>query len=123
MGVVESIKSGFANYVTFSGRACRSGFWYFTLFLFLVGMATSMVDKIIFGHESLFYFASVIVTLLPNVSYSVRRLHDVNRSGWWWLNFIPVIGWIILIIWYCTKGTDGDNRFGLDPLAQVAAGA
>lgn len=47
-----------------------------------------------------------------------RRLHDIDRTGWWWLlTFVPVLGWIALIVFCCTKGTVGPNRFGEDPLA------
>ena len=56
--------------------------------------------------------------LLPNIAVAVRRLHDIDRSGWWLLiGIIPLVGWIILIVWYCQKGTTGDNRFGADQLA------
>jgi uncharacterized membrane protein YhaH (DUF805 family) len=55
--------------------------------------------------------------LLPYISVAVRRLHDTDRTGWWWwLSLIPIVGWIILIIWYATQGTRGPNRFGDDPL-------
>ena len=50
---------------------------------------------------------------------TIRSLLDRDRTGWWHLIFIPLIGWIILLIWYVTKGTDGPNRFGPDPLATL----
>ena len=62
-----------------------------------------------------------LVTIIPNIAIAIRRLHDLDRTGWWiLLGFIPLIGWIILLIWYVTKGTDGPNRFGPDPLATLA---
>jgi uncharacterized membrane protein YhaH (DUF805 family) len=62
----------------------------------------------------------LLATFLPTVSLTVRRLHDVNRSGWYcWLCFVPVVGWFILIRWFCIKGTAVNNRFGSDPLAGV----
>ena len=63
-----------------------------------------------------------LATLLPGLAVAVRRLHDIDRTGWWiLLALIPLVGAIVLIIWYCTKGTDGPNRFGPNPLP--AAGA
>ncbi len=61
-----------------------------------------------------------LATFLPSIAIGVRRLHDLDRSGWWLLLvFIPLIGAIVLLIWYCAKGTAGPNRFGPDPLATV----
>jgi uncharacterized membrane protein YhaH (DUF805 family) len=65
-----------------------------------------------------------LAVLLPGIAVAVRRMHDLDKSGWWVLiGLIPIIGWIIFIIWACTKGTDGSNRFGPDPLAGRAAAA
>ena len=62
-----------------------------------------------------------LVTIIPNIAIAIRRLHDRDYSGWWYLLvFIPLIGWLILFIWFCLKGTDGPNRFGPDPLADLA---
>lgn len=126
----ESIKTCFSKYVTFSGRAQRSEFWWFALFVFLGQMVLTWVDIALFGttevgpgsisgESDVAIFSAVfgLGTLLPYISVSVRRLHDTDRSGWWyWLVLIPLVGWIILIVWYATKGTDGRNRFGDDPL-------
>lgn len=99
------------KYVTFSGRARRSEYWFFYLFWLIVYIALSTVSE---GLAGLFSLA----TLLPNISVGVRRLHDLDKSGWWLLlGIIPIIGWIVLIIWFCGRGTVGDNRFGPDPLA------
>jgi uncharacterized membrane protein YhaH (DUF805 family) len=57
--------------------------------------------------------------MIASISWGVRRLHDIDRSGWWILIRFTAIGIIILFIWACFKGTDGDNRFGKDPLAQL----
>lgn len=65
-------------------------------------------------------FIYLLATLLPNLAVSIRRLHDTDRSGFWvLLNLIPVIGWIVLIIFYCKEGTSGTNRFGNDPKYSV----
>jgi uncharacterized membrane protein YhaH (DUF805 family) len=60
-----------------------------------------------------------LAVLLPTISVAVRRLHDLGKSGWWWwLLLVPMVGWIILVIWYSTKGTFGGNIFGPDPLSE-----
>jgi uncharacterized membrane protein YhaH (DUF805 family) len=115
MGFGQAISSGFSNYVNFSDRACRSEYWYWTLFTIVAQIITSIIDGVI-GIDligGLFGLA----TFLPTLAVAIRRLHDLDRTGWWiFLNLIPIIGWIILLIWYCTRGTDGPNRFGPDPL-------
>lgn len=115
MGFSEAVKSVFSNYVTFSGRAPRSEYWYFCLFVFLVSIGIGIVEGVI-GTEVIGSLFSLAV-LLPSIAVSVRRLHDIDKSGWWLLIcLIPLIGMIILLIWACSKGTDGDNRYGSDPL-------
>jgi uncharacterized membrane protein YhaH (DUF805 family) len=118
----EAIKSGFQNYVNFNGRASRSAFWYWFLFAVLVSIAASVLDLALFSE----LVASPISTIaglamfLPGLAVSIRRLHDLDRSGWWFLLiFIPIIGAIILLIWNCMRGTVGPNRFGPDPLGGV----
>ncbi|MES2984880.1 MAG: DUF805 domain-containing protein [Pseudomonadota bacterium] len=118
MNLAEAIKSGFNNYVTFSGRASRSAYWFWVLFVFIAAVVASVIDKALFGGFDLLYVAVLLATFLPGLSVLVRRLHDTNRSGWWyWILLIPVAGWIALIVFLCLKGTPGDNRFGPDPLA------
>jgi uncharacterized membrane protein YhaH (DUF805 family) len=110
----EAIKSGFNNYVTFSGRAARSEFWYWTLFSFLVNVAAAIIDSGL----GLGFIGTLIslALLLPGIAVSARRLHDLDRTGWWLLIAFTGIGIILLIIWDCIKGTVGPNRFGPDPL-------
>ncbi len=115
MGFVDAIKSGFNKYVGFSDRAARSEYWYWILFYFIALFVASFLDAFLgIG------FLGAIVSLgmfLPSLAVAVRRLHDLDKSGWFVLiGLIPLIGLIILIVWYCTKGTTGPNRFGPDPL-------
>jgi uncharacterized membrane protein YhaH (DUF805 family) len=92
MNFQDSIKTCFTKYAEFSGRASRSEYWWFFLFCLLAGLALSMVSQVLSGLFSL-------ATLLPRLAVGARRLHETNRSGWWQLLwFIPVIGWIIIII-------------------------
>ena len=121
MSFTEAIQSGFRNYVGFSGRAARSEYWYWVLFIFIVGLITSGVDHGIVSGNSQFSPVTSIVglaLLLPNLGMAVRRLHDLDKSGWFLLlGLIPIIGVIILLFWFVQRGTVGDNRFGPDPLA------
>jgi uncharacterized membrane protein YhaH (DUF805 family) len=100
----ESISVCFKKYVGFDGRAARSEFWWFALFTFLVSLAVGIVSQSL---SSLFSLA----VLLPSLAVGARRLHDTDRSAWFlllWL--IPVIGWIILIVWAIQEGKE-PNRF------------
>jgi len=101
----ESIKVCFSKYADFTGRAVRSEFWWWTLFTLLVSLATGYVSEIASGLFSL-------ATILPSLAVGARRLHDTDRSGWWQLLwFIPIIGWIILLVWFIQEGKE-PNRFG-----------
>lgn len=126
MNFGQAISSGFRNYVGFSDRACRSEFWYWQLFVYAVSFGLMLLLPAV----GLGFQFSVIgnlfglVVLIPTIAVSVRRLHDLDKSGWWILiSFIPLIGTIILIVWFVGKGSDQDNRFGPDPLAGVEADA
>src|SRR5579872_1272624 len=106
MGFGQAISSGFSNYVNFSSRACRSEYWFWALFVVLAEIVTVIIDAVIGAHVTLGIFG--LVVFLPGLAVSVRRLHDLDRTGWWFLLiFIPLIGAIILLIWFCTKGTNG----------------
>jgi uncharacterized membrane protein YhaH (DUF805 family) len=98
---------------------CRSEYWYWVLFVVIGQLVSGVIDSWIVGAyilETIFFVA----TILPTVSVGVRRLHDLDRSGWWvLLDLIPLVGWIILLAWFCMKGTDGPNRFGADRLAEL----
>ncbi|MCB1328903.1 MAG: DUF805 domain-containing protein [Maritimibacter sp.] len=122
--------------MTFSSRAERSEFWWWALFVWLAQLALGMVDYVLFGTVETgagSFAASTdtpvlsglfgLATLLPSISVAVRRLHDTDRSGWWyWIVLIPLIGIIVLIVFWATKGTGGPNRFGQDPLNPGAGG-
>ena len=121
MSFTESIGTCFRKYVDGNGRASRSEFWYFQLFLVILYTVSSWIDSAVFGtgFEERGLVDSVVTlgTLLPAITATVRRLHDVNKSGWWILIGFTCIGLIPLIIWEATKGTSGSNEYGDDPLA------
>ncbi len=114
---VDVIKTVFSRYVRFQGRARRSEYWYWILFIVLVSIALAFVDGLIFGFDvddgaalgPLFSLG----TFLPSLAVGFRRMHDIGKSAWWLLlGFIPIIGTIILIIWFARRGDEGDNQYG-----------
>ena len=114
MNFAEAISSGFSKYVQFGGRACRSEYWYWTLFAFIATVVANIIDVTL---------GTGIVTtvvglglLLPGLAVSARRLHDIDRTFWWILLTFTIIGTLVLIYWACLRGTAGPNRFGADPL-------
>jgi uncharacterized membrane protein YhaH (DUF805 family) len=120
MNFAQAISSGFSNYVNFRGRAVRSEYWYWVLFIFLGMIVAEIIDSVL--GLTLIYFLFDLAIILPSIAVGIRRLHDLDRSGWWiLLSLIPIVGPIILIIWYCGKGTDGANRFGPDRLDAFSA--
>jgi uncharacterized membrane protein YhaH (DUF805 family) len=134
MGFVASIKRCFSKYATFRGRAPRSEYWWFALFCLAGIIIADIADAIAGtyyhypdgsrGEVGYIYVLWSLAILLPNVSVAVRRLHDRDRSGWWyWLVLVPVVGAIWLLVWFCRRGTSGPNRFGDDPLRAPPASA
>ena len=122
VGFGEALGAGFKGYATLSGRSSRSEFWYWTLYYFL-GLAAIVVAGTL-TNEGLVLTGYVVFSLLnfvPSIAVTVRRLHDIDRSGWWYLLiFVPFVGpfaGILLIVWFTSRGTAGENRFGPDPLA------
>ncbi|WP_235917194.1 DUF805 domain-containing protein [Maritimibacter harenae] len=128
--MMEAVRTVFSKYATFTGRARRAEFWWFVLFYIIVNFILGLIDSVLFGTTTttetsfsaetdtpilsgIFWLA----TIIPYIAVGVRRLHDTNRSGWWLLlGFIPLIGAIILIVWFATGGDRGRNRFGDDPI-------
>jgi uncharacterized membrane protein YhaH (DUF805 family) len=119
MGFTDAVRICLQKYVDFSGRARRSEYWYFFLFNLLVGIAASILDAILgtdFDTGSgLISVVASLALLLPGLAAGVRRLHDTSRSGWWILiGLIPIIGWIILIVFY-VQDSHPDNQYGPNP--------
>ena len=94
----ESVKVCFAKYADFQGRASRSEYWWFVLFILLVSAAASVISPKL---SALFTLA----TLLPSIAAATRRLHDTNRNGWWQLIvLVPVVGFIVLLVFLAQEG-------------------
>tara|TARA_Y100001970_G_scaffold286366_1_gene408329 strand:- start:11 stop:376 length:366 start_codon:yes stop_codon:yes gene_type:complete len=120
MGFIEAIKICLNKYVDFKGRARRSEYWFFFLFTLLVSVILGFAEGYlgIFPNINQSILANIfaLIVLLPAIGVGVRRLHDTNHSGWWYLlSIIPIIGFIILLIWLCKDSDEGDNRFGSNP--------
>ncbi len=125
MSMEESVRTCLAKYIVISGRARRSEYWWFALFVFAVSIVLNLVETLVlqgltFGLLSLLWSLAV---LLPGICVGGRRLHDRDMSAWWLLlALIPGIGAIILLVLFCLPGTNGPNRFGPDPLGRTPSG-
>ncbi|WP_448586793.1 DUF805 domain-containing protein [Thermaurantiacus sp.] len=116
MGFEAAVRRVFGKYADFSGRAPRSEYWWWQLFTLLAAAALSVADTALFSVPFLGPVFSIGI-LLPSLAVSVRRLHDLDRSGWFLLiALIPLIGALVLLVWFVSRGTGGPNRFGPDPL-------
>jgi uncharacterized membrane protein YhaH (DUF805 family) len=114
MTFADSIKSGFAKYVDFNGRASRSEFWWWVLFTFLATLVLTFISGIV---ANLFSLA----VLIPSIAVAARRLHDIDKSGWWQLvGLIPLLGLLLMIYW-CVQPAVEPNRFGGEAPAEAEA--
>lgn len=113
----------FNNYVNFNGRARRSEYWFYILFYvvgsfilsFFMGLMSDISPVLGIGFIFLILLYYMLM-FLPTLAVSVRRLHDTDKSGWFiLLGLIPVVGFILLIIFYATEGTPGRNQYGVNP--------
>jgi uncharacterized membrane protein YhaH (DUF805 family) len=112
VGFGDAVRGGIGNMFTYWGRASRSAFWWFALLEVIAYLIVSWIsdESTIAG-----IIVDVLVALpliLAGIALAVRRLHDSDRSGWWWwIGFVPVVGGIILLVFYLLPGTRGPNRF------------
>ena len=118
-----AIKLGFQRYIDFTGRSARAEFWWWVLFLVVANIVLSVADELTnrfpafgpIGGELRGLF--ILATLIPSLAVGVRRLHDINRTGWWWLllGFAIIIGWVVLLVWTIKRGDKETNKYGPDP--------
>lgn len=117
MGFLDAVKSVYTNYVNFQGRARRSEYWWWFLFylivvLVLAGGVSAISDTL----GGALYAIFVLGSILPAIAVQVRRLHDTGRSGWWVLiSLIPLVGFIVLLIFYASDSQPGENKYGPNP--------
>jgi uncharacterized membrane protein YhaH (DUF805 family) len=112
-----ALKDGFARYVDFKSRSTRPQFWWWTLWSIIISIGAGLVDGVLGAGDSgpIGLLVSLAI-FLPSIAVAIRRLHDTGRAGWWYLLiFLPIIGWIILIVFYCTKTHEAANQWGLPP--------
>jgi uncharacterized membrane protein YhaH (DUF805 family) len=116
MDFMTAVKFCLNNYFTIEGRAQRSQYWWFYLFVLIIIFVASMIDAI--TGLPVFGLIAMLAILAPYICVAIRRMHDKDKSGWWLLiSFVPVIGFFYLLYLFVTRGTEGENRFGPDPLA------
>ena len=107
--LTNSVISCFNKYFDFETRSSRKEFWYWHLFRILMFLSITYLESL--GLSGLLFISNFIF-LIPEIAVSIRRLHDINKSGWWILLTITIIGIIPLIYFYCIKGDDGANDYG-----------
>jgi uncharacterized membrane protein YhaH (DUF805 family) len=108
------------KYAVFTGRAGRREFWMFFLFNIIISIVLSIVGK--FLHAEILSTLYALAVLLPGIGVGIRRLHDTGRSGWWLLiGLIPIVGCIILIVFWAKQGDAGTNQYGATPSGQAPA--
>lgn len=108
---MEEYKKMWKNYAVFSGRSTRRDYWMACLFNFVISLAVGVVAGALgLGFLSILYSIAVII---PGLALNFRRLHDTNRSAWWLLiSLVPVVGVIVLLVFYCLPTVEEGNRFG-----------
>jgi uncharacterized membrane protein YhaH (DUF805 family) len=119
MSFQDAVRTCLTKYVVAEGRAGRAEYWYFFLFNIIVSIVASIIDGIL----GTFIFGIIVGLglLLPGIMVGIRRLHDTNRSGWWiLLGLIPLVGFIVLIVFFVQEGTAGPNQYGPAPVPVAA---
>ena len=121
---LEDFLEALKKYAQFTGRSDRKEFWYFVLLYIGLAVVASILDSIIGGGSGGFSPVSTLVGLglfIPSLAVAFRRLHDINKSAWWvLLGLIPLIGTIILIVFYAKKGDPAENQYGPAPDGSAA---
>ena len=121
LSMSQAVSNVFDKYATFSGRARRSEYWWYWLFYLLVLLMAIFLDNFLgiafdyLGYGPIYAFIALGL-ILPSWAVSVRRLHDINKSGWNLLwSLVPIVGAILLLIWACTDSDRIANRYGESP--------
>lgn len=114
--MVEAYQRLFKNYANFNGRSTRSDYWYIFLGNFLVGFVLGLIGGLfseLGGLTDALATIYSLVMLVPGIALVVRRLHDINKSGWFYfIALVPLVGGIILLVFLCTASVNENNRYG-----------
>jgi uncharacterized membrane protein YhaH (DUF805 family) len=136
VGFVGAIKLAVKKYATFKGRSSRSEFWYVILLLSILVVIVEATDVLLYLIDVVFRLGVYsiddprrhvaerllnVVTFVPSLGITVRRLHDVGRSGWWYFIWPTIIGAFVVLYWLCRKGTSEDNKYGPAPVNQAVS--
>lgn len=118
VGFNDAIAIGLQKYFDFTGRSTRAEYWWFACFILLGTILLSIFD-ISRGTYSVATGSGLLsgvfrlLTLIPSLAVGARRLHDINKSGWWQLLWVVLFfGWIVLIVWACKRSDVGVNKYG-----------
>jgi uncharacterized membrane protein YhaH (DUF805 family) len=121
MNMQEAVRSVLSQYAGFTGRARRSEYWFWYLATVIAYVVAAIIDNVI--GISLFVIIVALAVIVPTIAVGVRRLHDTDKSGWFILiGLIPVIGTIVLIVFYVTD-SGPDNQYGPNPKGASGPGA
>lgn len=134
MNFIDATKGYFVNWLDFKTRSSRSEFWWGNLGAMIVGLLIGLVFGLVFGILAVMLdwpLETLDLAILPvqiylyiaGLSLAVRRLHDSDKTGWWLLIALSLVGIFALLYWYCKKGDEGENRFGQNPLEDIQAGS
>ena len=121
LSFMEAVKICFSKYATFEGRARRSEYWFFVLFNILMSIALGLIGNIILGvpedgGTNMLQNLYSLAVLVPSLAVFWRRMHDIGKSGaWFFINFIPLIGQIILLVFEVRDSEPGENKYGMSP--------
>ncbi|MFD0981735.1 DUF805 domain-containing protein [Tropicimonas aquimaris] len=117
----DAVRTCLNKYAVFSGRARRPEYWWFALFNLIGSVVTQSLDRMVFGPDMGVLGALWgLALLVPSIAVGVRRLHDLDKSGWWLLiALIPILGTLLLIYWFIQPGTRGPNQYGPEPRVVV----
>jgi len=114
VGFGQAVRGAFGHILTFRGRASRSAFWWFVLLQIIVYLVIGFITNRSSVAGTILDIVVGIPLWLAGLSLTVRRLHDANHTGWWWwIGLVPIVGWIVLLVFYLLPGTPGPNRYNL----------
>lgn len=119
MNFTDAVKTCLSKYVDMSGRAQRSEYWWFALFGMIISYAPILLAGLT-GIAAISFIGTIasLAVLVPSICAGVRRLHDIGKPGGWiFIVLVPVVGGLLLLYWFISRGTEGANEYGEDPLA------